>query len=200
MTEFDFDLAKKKLQATLKPERYEHTIGVMNTAEMYAIRFGEDVYKARIAGLLHDCAKNIDREKSYQMCIQLGVNIDEDTKKTPKLIHQYLGAAMAKSVYGVDDEYILSAIRSHTTGKVNMSSLDKIIYLADFTEPNRDKEPFDGLYKLRLLCQKDLDEAMLYALDISIVSIIERKMPLHKDTVAARNWFLEKKLSKTLEK
>ncbi len=200
MNTFDFDKAKKELKKALKPERYEHSIGVMETAVELARHFGEDEYKARIAGLLHDCAKNIDTQISYEMCEKLGVQLDEITKKSYKLVHQYLGAVLAKRDFGIDDEQILSAIRSHTTAKADMSKLDMIIYLADFIEPNRDKEPFEGLCELRELCKNDLDEAMTYALDISVESILARKMFLHPDTVSARNWFLDKKIAKTLEK
>lgn len=199
MADFDFGKAMAELKKQLKPERYEHSVGVMETASKLAERFGADVYKARVAGILHDCAKNIDKQQSYKMCEERGIELDETVKKSYKLVHQYLGAELAKEQFGIEDESILSAIRCHTTGKENMSTLDKIIYLADFTEPNRDKEPFDGLDELRRLCSADLDEAMLYALDISVYSIMERKMYLHVDTVRARNWFLDKKINKTLE-
>lgn len=200
ITNFNFEEAQNALKTELKPERYLHSIGVMETAVELAKRFGADEHKAKIAGLLHDCAKNIDALRSYGICDLLGIELDDVVKKSYKLVHQYLGAELAKMRYGIDDEEILSAIRVHTTAKEDMSLLDKIIYLADFIEPNRDKEPFDGLDKLREICENDIDEAMLFALDISIKSIVERKMLLHMDTVLARNWFLSKKISKTLEK
>jgi len=197
---FNFEDAQNALKTELKPERYLHSIGVMETATELAERFGADEHKAKIAGLLHDCAKNIDALRSYGICELLGIELDDVAKKSYKLVHQYLGAELAKMRYGIDDKEILSAIRTHTTAKEDMSLLDKIIYLADFIEPNRDKKPFDGLDELRKLCETDIDEAMLFALDISIKSIAERNMLLHMDTVLARNWFLSKKISKTLEK
>lgn len=193
MSTFDFEKAKEELKSMLKPERYEHSIGVMETAVKLAKRFGADEQKAKIAGLLHDCAKNIETKTAYQMCEMYSIELDSVTKKSHKLVHQYLGAHIAKESFGIDDEEILSAIRSHTTAKADMSLLDKIIYLADFIEPNRDKEPFDGLCELRELCEKDIDEAMAFALDISVESILRRKMYMHLDTVSARNWFLDKK-------
>lgn len=200
MEKFDFEGAMTQLKEQLKPERYEHSVGVMQTAQNLAQRFGADVYKAKVAGILHDCAKNIDAARSYALCEMYKIELDDVVKKSYKLVHQYLGAFLAREQFGIDDEQILSAIKCHTTAKPGMSTLDKIIYLADFTEPNRDKEPFDGLDELRRLCQKNLDDAMLYALDISIRSILDRKMYLHIDTVNARNWFLNKKIDKTLEK
>lgn len=193
MGTFDFAAAMEKLKAALKPERYEHSLGVMETAGEMAARFGMDVEQARVAGILHDCAKNIAPEEAYRLCEEYGVALDEVSRQSFGLVHQYLGAALARAEYGIEDEEILSAIRCHTTGKADMGPLDKVLYLADFTEPNRDKEPFAGLKELRALCKTDLDEAMLFALDISIKSIVDRERMMHMDTVHAWNWFLTKK-------
>ncbi len=192
METFDFAAAMEKLKAVLKPERYEHSLGVMETAGDMAARFGMDVGQARVAGILHDCAKNIAQEEAYQLCDKYGVVLDEVSRQSYGLVHQYLGAALARAEYGIEDEEILSAIRCHTTGKANMGSLDKVLYLADFTEPNRDKEPFTGLAELRALCKTDLDAAMRYALEISIKSIADRGRMMHMDTVYAWNWILGK--------
>lgn len=200
MEKFDLEAAMKRLRQTLKPERYEHSVGVMETAVLLAKRFGADTEKAKIAGILHDCAKNISDDESYKLCRKYGIELDEVSKKSVKPVHQYLGAALARAEFGICDEEILSAIACHTTGKAAMSTLDKIIYLADFIEPSRDKEPFEGLHELRKLCKKDLDEAMIYALEISITSIAKRTFMINMDTVCAWNWFLEEKLEKTLEK
>ena len=193
MGTFDFAAAMEKLKAALKPERYEHSLGVMETAGEMAARFGMDVEQARVAGILHDCAKNIAPEEAYRLCEEYGVALDEVSRQAFGLVHQYLGAALARAEYGIEDEEILSAIRCHTTGKADMGPLDKVLYLADFTEPNRDKEPFAGLKELRALCKTDLDEAMLFALNISIKSIVDRERMMHMDTVHAWNWFLTKK-------
>ncbi len=192
METFDFAAAMEKLKAVLKPERYEHSLGVMETAGDMAARFGMDVGQARVAGILHDCAKNIAQEEAYQLCDKYGVVLDEVSRQSYGLVHQYLGAALARAEYGIEDEEILSAIRCHTTGKANMGPLDKVLYLADFTEPNRDKEPFTGLAELRALCKTDLDAAMRYALEISIKSIADRGRMMHMDTVYAWNWILGK--------
>lgn len=194
MAEFDFDGAMEKLKTVLKPERYEHSVGVMETAATLAARFGADVEKAKIAGILHDCAKNIAPEEGYRLCDAYGLELDAVTQESYKMVHQYLGAELARVEYGIMDKEILDAIRCHTTGKADMTLLDKILYLADFTEPNRDNEPFDGLKELRQLCKTDLDEAMWFALKISIKSIAERGLLMHFDTVHAWNWLLAKKL------
>ena len=193
METFDFAAAMEKLKAVLKPERYEHSLGVMDTAGEMAARFGMDVEQARVAGILHDCAKNIAPEEAYRLCEEYGVALDEVSRQSFGLVHQYLGAALARAEYGIEDEEILSAKRCHTKGKADMGPLDKVLYLADFTELNRDKEPFAGLNELRALCKTDLDEAMLFALNISIKSIVDRGRMMHMDTVHAWNWFLTKK-------
>lgn len=193
---FDYEAAMARLKLVLKPERYKHSIGVMETAEAMARRFGADAEQAKIAGILHDCAKNIAPDESYRLCEEYRIELDGVAKKSFGLVHQSLGAEVARVEYGITDGEILSAIRCHTTGKADMGTLDKILYLADFTEPNRDSEPFEGLSELREACKKDLDEAMLFALEISIKSIANRKRMMHMDTVLAWNWFLEKKLAK----
>ena len=195
MAEFAFDWVMEKLKAALKPERYEHSVGVMETAVTLAARFGADEEKAKIAGILHDCAKNIAPEESYRLCGVYGLTLDAVTQRSYKMVHQYLGAELAREAYGVTDVEILDAIRCHTTGKADMTQLDKVLYLADFTEPNRDKEPFAGLDTLRELCETDIDEAMCFALKISIKSIADRGLLMHLDTVHAWNWFWTKKLT-----
>lgn len=188
---FDFETAKRKLQDMLKPERYQHSLGVMDTAVQMAERFHCDSGKAKIAGLLHDCAKNFSFEEQRMMCDEFAIPIDEITEASPKVWHQMLGAKVAEREFGVCDTEILNAIACHTTGKAKMGTLDKILYLADFTEPNR--EQFDGLEELRSLTQHDLDRAMLFALEISIRSVLDRGLLLHPDTVGARNWMLLEK-------
>lgn len=188
---FDDEEAKAKLKGMLKPERYDHSLGVMETAVKLAKIFGYDQQKAKIAGLLHDCAKNFTFEEQFAMCERYGIGLDEITKASPKVLHQLLGPKVARREFGVADPEILSAIACHTTGKAQMGLLDKILYLADYTEPNR--EQFEGLEQLRLLTLENLDRAMLYALDLTVESVLRRGMLLHPDTVAARNWLLLEK-------
>lgn len=184
----DYDKIKKKLATMLSSKRFEHSISTMETAICLAQSHGYDTDKAKLAGLLHDCAKGYEPEKMLMLCEKYGILPDEVTQRTLGLLHQLLGAKVARDEFGIEDIEVLNAIRCHTTGKTNMSTLDKIIYLADFTEPNR--KPFEGLEKLRRLATVDLDAAMLMALDISIRHIISKGKLLHLDTVNARNQFL----------
>ncbi len=195
--DFDLDRAAKHLSYLLKPSRYKHSVGVMETAAKLAERFGYDVKKAQIAGLLHDCAKNLDAQRAAALCEKYQLTPDEITANAPGLMHQLLGPAHAAAEFCIDDKEILAAIGCHTTGKVGMGLLDKILYLADFIEPYR--TPFEGLEQLRKLCEQDLDAAMLFALDLSIGHVLSRGGLIHPDTIHARNAFSMKKAKKLLK-
>lgn len=186
--DFDLDRAAKHLSYLLKPSRFQHSLAVSETAAKLAKRFGCDVKKAQIAGLLHDCAKHLDAQRAIALCEKYGLTPDAVTANEPGLMHQLLGPAHAAAEFCIDDKEILDAIGCHTTGKVGMTALDKILYLADFIEPNR--TAFEGLDKLRKLCEKDLDEAMLFALDLSVRHVLSKGGLIHPDTVLARNAFL----------
>ncbi|MCD7854377.1 MAG: nicotinate-nucleotide adenylyltransferase [Clostridiales bacterium] len=157
---------KRRLRTELKESRYIHTLGVAETSAELAKIFGEDEKKAYIAGLLHDCAKNFDREKTFALCEKYGVELDEVLKSQPDLIHPFLGSAVAKYEYGIEDSDILNAIKYHTTGRADMSSLEIIVYLADMIEPNR--TPYEGLDKIRKLAYYDLKSAIAEALNQTI--------------------------------
>lgn len=161
-----------RLTKELKPQRMEHTAYVLETAIGLAERFGADAKKARVSALLHDCAKYLPEEQLLPYA--------DTTPPMPPILHAPAGADYAKTVYGVDDPDILQAIRLHTTGDVNMTLLDKIIYLADMTEPSRS---FAGVEQIR---QADtIDEMMRLALLRSIWYIKERGNPIHPATLRA---------------
>lgn len=178
---------KAKLKNELTQKRYDHTIGVMNTAEELARKYGADVQKAILAGLLHDCAKNYSIERLFEICRISGIDTDPVMLQQPSLLHGPAGAAVARDKYGIEDEEILGAIRWHTTGKADMSLLEKIIYIADYIEPERE---FPGVGELRKLAFEDLDSCMLLALDRTIAFVLERSNLLHANTVIARNYLL----------
>ena len=175
---------KEKLKSMLNEKRYIHSVGVSETAVKMAVRYGADTEKARIAGLLHDCAKNLTYEQSLKKCRELGVELTDVEKANYALIHAPLGAKMAETEFGITDREILHAITAHTVAGENMSVLDKIIYLADMIEPSRD---FDGVEIHRKYAFEDLDKAFLYALNESIIHNVQKGVLLHPDTVTARN-------------
>lgn len=161
---------RKAMQKKLEPHRYEHTLSVAATAQALAMRYGYDLEKAELAGLLHDCAKRFDAPTMLKKCEKRGIAVSESEQNDPSLLHAKLGAWYAKHKYGVDDAEILSAIACHTTGKPNMSLLDKIIYVADYIEPRRDRAP--NLTEYRKLAFIDLDAACLAIME-SILSYLK---------------------------
>ena len=195
MAEYDLKLLQKHMKEELTADRYEHTLGVMYTAESLAMRYGVDMSKAAVAGILHDCAKCIPNNQKIKICKKHDIEMTEMEKKNPSLLHAKLGAYLAKKCYNVEDEEILEAIRCHTTGKPDMSMLDIIIYMADYIEPNRDKAP--NLKEIRKLSFINIEEAF-YAvlkstLDYLYASAAEAIDPMTKDTYE----FYRKKLGKT---
>jgi predicted HD superfamily hydrolase involved in NAD metabolism len=163
MAEYDLKLLQKEMKEALNEDRFEHTLGVMYTAESLAMRYGVDMTKAAVAGLLHDCAKCIPNAQKLKLCKKNNIEMTEMEEKNPSLLHAKLGAYLAKEKYGVDDPEILSAITWHTTGKPDMSMLDIIIYMADYIEPNRDKAP--NLKQIRKLCFENIEEALYQVLE-----------------------------------
>ena len=174
---------RKKVKDAMTKARYEHTLGVEFTAAALAMRYGVSIEKAEIAGLLHDCAKCIDDEDKFDDCKKYKIELTDVEKKNPFLIHSKLGAVYAKKIYGIDDELILLAIRYHTTGRPDMTLLEKIIYIADYIEPGRDKAP--NLKEIRKMAFMDIDEAM-YLILKDTLSYLDKedgeKDELTKDT------------------
>ncbi len=178
----------ENLKNTLEEDRFNHSIGVMEMAVKLAEIHGVDVKKAELAGLLHDCAKNIPYDEMYKMCENYGIELDEVTMKQPGLVHAFLGAYIAKRDYGVDDE-IYDAIYYHTVGKPDMGLLTKIIYISDSIEVNRD---YDGVEDLRNLAYEDLDRALVMQIDNTIRSVLKKQTLLHTNTIDTRNYYLER--------
>lgn len=153
---------RRKLMKKLTPERYEHTLGVAYTAVALAMRYECDLDQAEIAGLLHDCAKQYDDSTIYEMCQKYNISMSEAELKNKALLHTKLGAFIAMKKYQVADKEIISAILCHTTGKPDMSMLEKIVYVADYIEPRRYKAP--NLPQIRHMAFIDIDHALLMIL------------------------------------
>ncbi|MDY4839181.1 MAG: bis(5'-nucleosyl)-tetraphosphatase (symmetrical) YqeK [Roseburia sp.] len=181
---------KKALKKELDKERFEHTLGVMYTAAALAMAHGVNLHQAMLAGLLHDCAKCIPTEEKFALCKKHQITLTEMEQKNPSLIHAKLGAFLAKEKYGVRDEAVLHAILVHTTGEPGMGLLDKIIYLADYMEPNRDKA--SDLDEVRPLCFKDLDEALRMVLRDTLTYLKENDKEI--DPLSVETYEYYKKL------
>ena len=169
----------------LKEDRIAHVTGVESQAVMLAMRWGVDPDTAAVAGILHDITKAQGKEKQLKLCKKYGIILETAEEENPSLLHARTGAALAKERFGVSDE-IEQAIRWHTTGKPDMNTLEKILYLADYTEPNRD---FEGVEALRELSFEDLDRAMALGLQMTIDDLTERGKHIFHDTMDAYNWY-----------
>ena len=167
---------QNKLSKKLSENRFNHSLGVSYTAASLAMKYNVDVYKARMAGLLHDCAKYLSDEDILEKCIKHDINITKEENKQPHLLHGKLGAYYASNKYGIDDGEILEAIRCHTTGKPNMNLLEKILFIADYIEPNRKNIP--GLSEIRRYAFEDIDKAVYYKIKNMSVYLLEKDIKL----------------------
>lgn len=181
------DEIREKLQGTLSPKRFNHSLGVMETSVKLASIFGVDVKKAELAGLLHDCAREIKNEEILKLCKEHNIEVDEVCEHEPKLLHGPVGAVVARKEYGIEDEEILGAIYCHTTGRKNMNALDKIVFLADYVEPGRD---FSGVEKVREVVFEDLDKGMVVSLISIIKHLAKKKQLIQKDTIDTWNFII----------
>ncbi len=180
---------REKAYAMLSEKRIAHVAGCETEAVRLAERWGEDPEKAATAGILHDITKKLKYDQQLQLLEKYGMICDSAELANPKLLHAITGAALARDLFGIDDE-IYGAIRWHTTGKPDMTLLEKIIYLADYIEPTRD---FPGLKKLRKCCYQDLDAAMALGLRMSLEEIRSQGTQPHTDSVEAYRWYSREK-------
>ena len=150
---------RKKMEKIQDAKRFEHTLGVEFTSAALAMRYGAPVKNAQIAGLLHDCAKCLTNEERLSICRKNKIPMSELEKENPFLLHAKVGAYLAKEEYGVKDQDILNAIHNHTTGRPNMSLLEKIVFIADYIEPGR--KHASNLDEVRELAFEDLEKALI---------------------------------------
>ena len=170
----------------VRAKRIPHIRGTEEEAVRLARRWGADEMLARRAAILHDCTKYLELDQQLALCAKYGVELDELEQRAVKLLHSKTGACIAKYIFG-ENEQVYQSIFWHTTGKADMSLLEKVIYLADYIEPTRD---FDGVEPLRKLAYEDLDAALLMGMNMTIKEMEQRGVPVHKNTLAARNWLL----------
>ncbi|NMC57424.1 MAG: HD domain-containing protein [Eubacteriaceae bacterium] len=176
------------LNKNLSAERYKHTICCAELAVELAQIYGADKEKAYKAGLLHDAAKELSVDKMREHIKNNDMQVDIYMENNSALLHAYASAAMAKAMFDVEDAEILNAITYHTTGKENMTLLEKIIFIADATDESRtyDKK----IEQWRDLAKKDINAAILKVLDFNIVKVVNRGFVLHENTVKARNYLV----------
>ena len=164
------DQLQQVVTALLKPSRVAHVLGCRDTAVDLAKVWGANVTDAARAALLHDVTKALDGPLQLTLCEAYGIILDVFSTENPKTLHALTGSLVAERVFG-ENPAVVAAIRSHTTGKADMNVLEKIIYVADYMEPNRD---FVGVEELRQLAYSDIDKALQLGLEMTISMLIEQ--------------------------
>lgn len=176
---------REQAYAMLKPKRIAHVRGCEEEAVRLARRWVADEEEAAEAAILHDITKKLNLREQLILCRKYGIIPDTLEAASEKLLHSKTGAAIARERFGVS-ESVYEAIRWHTTGKADMSLLDKIIYMADYIEPNRD---FEGVDTLRELAYSDLDAAMVLGFEMSLADLARFGVPPHPNTLEALDWY-----------
>ncbi len=177
------------LRKKLNPERFTHSLGVAETAEKIALHYGADISCARLAGILHDCARYLTSGELLDIACKNNIDVGVEEEENPSLLHAPVGLIIARECYNIEDKGVLNAIASHTLGSTDMSKLDKIIYLADKVEPGR---RFQEVGYLRELVYKDMDKALLWHLDYTIAYLINNAKTIHPQSVSTRNYILRR--------
>lgn len=182
---------KEHISGLMDEERFAHSVGVMELSGELAEIYGADEEKARLAGLIHDAAKQFSEDKMQIFLEKAYKNKEKDeiVFNSKGLWHGPAGAEYVKENFGVDDE-VYNAVFYHTIGRENMTLLEKIVFLADVIEVNRDKE-FDWSKDARELAKKDIDGAIIIAINKSLQSIIKRNLIIHPGSVILRNEILK---------
>lgn len=178
---------KSRLKEELEANRYIHTIGVMETAQKLADIYHYDPKKAQYAGLLHDCAKSLSNDKKIRLCREYGLAISDAELKNPSLLHAKCGAIRARRIYGITDSEILHAILVHTTGCPKMNLLDKIIYVSDYIEPNRNQAP--NLKEIREISCYDLDRAVYEIAKDTVSYLKQQKSTMDETTIQVYKYY-----------
>lgn len=181
-----------KMEEKLGHHRYIHSVGVAGTAVSLAMKYGENVYKAQIAGILHDCAKCYDDEELVRLCLKKEINISEFEEKHGFLLHAKYGAYMAENKYGINDPDILNAIRWHTTGREEMSLLEKIIFVSDYIEPTRNKAENLSVIRNEAFNGNDIDKVLLMIMSETIKYLNESDNIIDTTTISAYEFYGKK--------
>lgn len=189
------DKSLKKLRMQIEKvqdaKRFEHTLGVCYTASCLAMVFGGDVRSAQIAGLLHDCAKCMSDKKRLAICEKAGLEVTDVERKNPFLLHAKVGAYLAETKYQFDDPDILNAVRYHTTGRPEMSLLEKIIFIADYIEPGRKQAP--NLDRIRPVAFTDLDQALCMILEDTLAYLKQNGGEIDPATDYTYQYYIRRK-------
>lgn len=183
----DFDSLREDLKERLTPHRYEHTICVANICSALAMKYEYDVFKANLAGMLHDIAKCMPDEELLKICKQNCIRVTDIERSNPYLLHGKVGAYIAKKNYRIIDEDILNSITYHTTGRPDMSMLEKIVFVADYIEPMRDVAP--NLKYIRKIAFEDIDKAICLIINNTLSYLNKKGSSIDKTTVQTYEYY-----------
>jgi len=175
------------LKKMLSPYRFSHSVRTMEASIRLAEKYDGDTEKAAIAGLVHDCAKDMEKSAILPACKKYGIGVDDITKLQPKLLHGQIGAHLARELFGIECPQILAAIADHTMGRPGMDKLSTIVFVADYIEDMRN---FEGVDEIRKAADESLEKAVLAGIDTTIRHVVDKGFLLHPQTVATRNWAL----------
>ena len=180
----DINEYKKIIKPFLSEKRYHHSLCVYEEAVSLAKKYGVNEEKAGLAGILHDIMKDIPPAEQLKMMTQFDIILSDVERSAQKLWHAILGAAYIENKLNITDVEVINAVRYHTTGRANMTMLDKILFIADFISADRD---FDGVEDLRRTAQISLEQAMLEGVTYTIKDLAGSYKPIHPDTISAYN-------------
>jgi predicted HD superfamily hydrolase involved in NAD metabolism len=181
------EAALKIVKEQLTEHRYQHTIGVMETAIDLARRYGADEKKAELAAIFHDYAKFRPKDEMKEIILLHGFPKDL-LEYNAELWHAPAGTYLVEHEVGIDDPEVLNAVRYHTSGRAGMSLLEKIIYLADYIEPGRH---FPGVDEVRALAKENLEQALIKSLQNTILFLMKKNQPVYPDTIHTYNDLLK---------
>ncbi|MEH7124065.1 bis(5'-nucleosyl)-tetraphosphatase (symmetrical) YqeK [Bacillus sp. JJ1773] len=179
----DRESALQIVKKQLTDHRYHHTIGVMETALVLAEKYGANVKNAELAAIFHDYAKFRPKEEMQQIIIDEGMP-KELLLYNSELWHAPVGAFLVQNEVGIDDVEILDAIRYHTSGRINMTILEKVIYLADYIEPGRH---FPGVDEVREIAKESLEKALIKSIQNTIFFLMKKEQPVFPATFNTYN-------------
>lgn len=175
---------EEEVKKHLTPQRFYHSQCVMEEAKKLAAFWGADEEKAALAGILHDIMKDTPGEEQLKMMERFGIMLTDTQKANPKLWHSLCGAAYLEHVLGIQDKEILEAVRCHTSGKKDMTLLEKVLFVADYMSADRD---YPGVERMREKAYKSLDAAIVEGISFTVSELMERQAPVSADSIDAYN-------------
>ncbi len=182
-----YDEIREDLKTILSNDRFFHSVGVSDTVALLAAFYGENFEKARLAGLLHDCAKGYKTSDNILLCEKNNIPVSEAERSNPQLLHAKLGSFFAKNKYGVNDDEILSAIACHTTGKIDMTLFEKLLFIADYIEPCRNRaKRLDVIRKEAFI---NVDKCIVMILEDTLDYLKELKINVDNITVETYEFY-----------